>query len=166
MTRPTVLAALAALVLMSVAPPVWSAQCAPSQVKPHITKPGSGSEVSSPVSVEGTVEKPAGCTAPTFTNVNLEFYRKAPGTSGQPLQPVPGTWGDVRLQNGAFVTTKQLPAGAYLRQGKKLVQAGTEGNYWGATETISFTVKPASTLNPNATKKLPNDVVSPKPVPK
>jgi hypothetical protein len=165
MTRSTVLAALAGLVLTSVAPPVSGAQCAPSQVKPHFTKPGAGSEVSFPVAVEGGIQKPAGCTTPTFTHVNLEFYRKAPATTGQPLQPVPGTWGDVKLQGGKFATTKQLTAGVYVVKGK-LVQIGSEGNYWGATETISFTVKPSSPVNPNASKKLPDGVTLPKPVPK
>jgi hypothetical protein len=124
MTRPTVLAALAGLVLTSVAPPASGAQCAPSQVKPSFAKPGSGSEVSSPVAVEGGVAKPTGCTTPTFTHVNLEFYRKAPATTGQPLQPVPGTWGDVKLQGGKFATTKKLTAGVYLVKGK-LVQTGS-----------------------------------------
>jgi hypothetical protein len=141
MTRPTVLAALAGLVLTSVAPPVSGAQCAASQVKPNITKPGSGSAVASPVAVEGGVQKPAGCTTPAFTHVNLEFYRKAPATTGQPLQPVAGTWGDVKLLGGKFATTKQLPPGAYVVKAK-LVLAGAEGNYWGATAAISFTVKP------------------------
>lgn len=44
----------------------------------------------------------------------------------------------------------------------KRVQAGTEGN-WGATETISFTVKPSDTLNPSATRKPPAGVALPTP---
>jgi hypothetical protein len=141
MTRPTVLAAIAGLMVTCVASPSWGAQCEPSQVKPRFAKPGSGSEVSSPVAVEDSVQKPAGSTTPVFTHVNLEYYRKVPATTGQPLQPVPG-WGDVRLQDGKFATSKKLPAGAYVIKGK-LVQAGSEGNYWVATETINFTVKQA-----------------------
>jgi len=162
MTRPTVLAALTGLVLTRLAPPVSAVECAQSQVKPSFTKPGAESEVSSPVAVEGGVQKPAGCTTPTFTHVNLEFYRKAPATTGQPLQPVPGTAGDVKLQGGKFATTKQLIAGVYLVKGR-LVQIGSEGNYWGATETISFTVKPSGPINPNAKQKLPDGVTLPKP---
>ena len=165
MTRPAVLAALTGLMLTSVASAVSGAQCEPSQVKPRFTKPGAGSEVPWPVAVEGGVGKPAGCTTPTFTPVNLEFYRKAPATTGQPLQPVPGTWGDVKLQGGKFATTKKLTAGVYLVKGK-LVQIGREGNYWGATETISFTVKPASPVNPNGAQKLPDGVTLSKPTPK
>ena len=125
MTRPAVLAALTGLVLTSVAPPVFAAQCDPSQVKPSFTKPGAESEVSSPVAMEGGVQKPAGCTTPTFTHVNLEIYRKAPATTGQPLQPVPG-WGDVKLQGGKFATTKQLIAGVSLVRGR-LGPTGSEG---------------------------------------
>jgi hypothetical protein len=54
---------------------------------------------------------------------------------------VAGTWGDVPLQGGKFATSKQLPPGGYVVKAK-LVLAGAEGNYWGATEATSFTVKP------------------------
>jgi len=141
MTRPTLLAVLAGLVLTIVAPPASGAQCAASRVKPSFSKPASGSAVTSPVAVEGGVQKPAGCTTPGFTHVNLEFYRKAPATTGHPLQPVANTAGDVPLQGGKFATSKQLPPGGYVVKAK-LVQVGAEGNYWGATTSISFTVKP------------------------
>ena len=125
-----VLAALTGLVLTSVAPPASAAECAQSRVKPSFTKPAAGSEVSSPVAVEGGIQKPAGCTTPGFTHVNLEFYRKAPATTSQPLQPVPDTAGDVKLQGGKFATTKQLIAGVYLVKGR-LVQEGSEGKLLG-----------------------------------
>jgi hypothetical protein len=71
----------------------------------------------------------------------------------------------VKLQGGKFATTKQLPAGAYLIKGK-LVQIGSEDNYWGATASVSFTVKPSGPLNPNAKEKLPDGVTVPKPAPR
>lgn len=121
-----------------------AAECAQSNVLPVITQPKHNdvAGAQAPVTIRGVVSKPASCTTPTFTHVNLEIYRKLPATSGNPLQPFPG-WGDVKLQNGQFSTEKKLIAGAYLIKAR-LVRGDEAGTYWGATATRTFTVAPGT----------------------
>jgi hypothetical protein len=69
-------------------------ECDQAHVQPLFTEPRQDGVASAqaPVTIRGVVTKPAGCTVPTFTHVNLEIYRKLPATSGNPLRPFPG-WG-------------------------------------------------------------------------
>jgi hypothetical protein len=134
--RPIALGVLGFIV--SIAGPLWGAECPSAQVKPQFQKPINGQTtnvgVDAPVQFKGVAAAPGGCTLPNL-EVNLQIIRQSP-----PGQATIGV--DAPVQGGQFTAQKVLSAGTYLV--KAQFNRKTEGwPSYGTLTQISFTVSNA-----------------------